>query len=759
MDRVLRSTRKLVNYNLDNEVEFDSDSMEDLGEHAPVSGLTEDVTQTQGTTGVSGETVTEFVDESLANMDKVSVPGVIVTCPDSNPDQTLGGRGMSQSQVEQDTETNAINSLINDRTGETPSESSDINPGGVLAGESTELIASTPPVTVNSNVEPLATADLFAQFMANIDSKLDMGFAKIDSKFEQAEIRAKATLDAGLARIGTVVGGLRTEISEVKTCMNNRLAEISRDLENEAAKLRGENSALDSRVNKALEEARAAQINLMTQEFAKVQNETANEFSVMRENIQRAETTASQGMRRVNDCEALVAENQAVLQAQGETLATLQANAQRSHDLLRRDLERSLADMNAQGIENEKRFDRVGCSISELRSQLSAANGSPTHAGSDRVGSLAEGYATGGPGDAVGPGCLSSAGQLVAVTGADVASSGRSDESNRPDEEGTGVSQISNVTAPQSNIAVGPLVDRGTESLVALIPGGGSVRSVDRTSYCPKVLAKVKIEELPVFVGPATGNPVEFIDKLRRYFQLRKACPDDYIEEIADTLKGESALWYKLQGRRAMTFSEFEEKFLSRYWNQSIQRQIRDRWIRSRYHPGPGTSRAGHVRRCVEQLRYMRPVMDESDILSVCIDQFCPDVIRNLRVHRDWSLEGLTSYLESIEGCEYRDEYYGEKNDPRPDKRNRPQVHHMQFQDTHAPKTKKRKGHKNASRGDDQYRPPPKQISKKGPGMKNGKGVPAREDQPQAERPAPSAPPEVLLEATANASENSTRKQ
>lgn len=173
--------------------------------------------------------------------------------------------------------------------------------------------------------------------------------------------------------------------------------------------------------------------------------------------------------------------------------------------------------------------------------------------------------------------------------------------------------------------------------------------SLPRPGFTPKIMARVRIEEMPTFVGASGIHPLEFLDRLKRYFRMRNADLEQYLDEVAYTLVGEPAQWYEMDTHRPRTFSEFEERLLARYWNRDTQRMVRENITRNMYRPGPGNTRAGHFRYCAGQLQHMRPIMDEEEIVSLCIGLFEEDIVRILRAHNSWDIQSLAAYLESIE--------------------------------------------------------------------------------------------------------------
>ena len=93
----------------------------------------------------------------------------------------------------------------------------------------------------------------------------------------------------------------------------------------------------------------------------------------------------------------------------------------------------------------------------------------------------------------------------------------------------------------------------------------------------------------PKFWGD--GNPVQFIQDCEWSMdsvgdQLNDA---DRIEWVTRKLSGSAALWYSIVRDNIKIYDEFIKCFENRYWNEHVQRKVRDRLEFGKFIPGKHT--------------------------------------------------------------------------------------------------------------------------------------------------------------------------
>lgn len=174
-------------------------------------------------------------------------------------------------------------------------------------------------------------------------------------------------------------------------------------------------------------------------------------------------------------------------------------------------------------------------------------------------------------------------------------------------------------------------------------------RTESVSQYIPKAVAKVKLEELPRFSCPEERHPVEFINRIEKYFRIRKCHLDAYLDEIVGALEGPAEKWIAVDVQHVETYAEFKHKFLERYWSEATQMSVRNDIIRGRYDCRIDGSMANHFRTQVAMLRFIDPPLSDRDITSIMINHYDDSIRRVLKLHSSWTVPTLAAYLDEIE--------------------------------------------------------------------------------------------------------------
>ena len=93
--------------------------------------------------------------------------------------------------------------------------------------------------------------------------------------------------------------------------------------------------------------------------------------------------------------------------------------------------------------------------------------------------------------------------------------------------------------------------------------------------------------------------PMEFVKELEELH--REHYLSEGVNWVSRHLEGEAAIWWKLIRSEIKTFSEFQEAFTAKYWNQMIQEVVRDRLEFGKYRPESRLSMVQHMERCILQ--------------------------------------------------------------------------------------------------------------------------------------------------------------
>ena len=118
------------------------------------------------------------------------------------------------------------------------------------------------------------------------------------------------------------------------------------------------------------------------------------------------------------------------------------------------------------------------------------------------------------------------------------------------------------------------------------------------------------MEELtqhPKFYGDENDNPVEFLRECEKmmYTVGNQMIDQDRINFIPKDCNRSAAQWCTIIRDQATTYKDFVQAFETRYWNQHVQRKLRDRLEFGKYECGQ--TKEQHVIQQVTHAKRLRP--------------------------------------------------------------------------------------------------------------------------------------------------------
>lgn len=169
-------------------------------------------------------------------------------------------------------------------------------------------------------------------------------------------------------------------------------------------------------------------------------------------------------------------------------------------------------------------------------------------------------------------------------------------------------------------------------------------------------------------------HPMKFLQILKEYDKLNKEVWDIKFIKINKHFKGEAGAWLETHGNKWESFKRFERDFISRFWSQQKQEELRWRLM------GPGNYNnqrniGAYVLEYYNQVKYLQPEMP--------IEQFVTYITRHLpreyqvaltvsAIHNLEELETVLTRLQVLEGemgkqssnrrPEYNNNYYQNNN-------------------------------------------------------------------------------------------------
>ncbi len=74
--------------------------------------------------------------------------------------------------------------------------------------------------------------------------------------------------------------------------------------------------------------------------------------------------------------------------------------------------------------------------------------------------------------------------------------------------------------------------------------------------------------ELPAFSNLDSEDPIDFIDRVEEYNELRPLCPEELMASLSASLKGTAKSWWRAEKQNISDWSSFKEKFLFSFLNE-----------------------------------------------------------------------------------------------------------------------------------------------------------------------------------------------
>jgi len=120
------------------------------------------------------------------------------------------------------------------------------------------------------------------------------------------------------------------------------------------------------------------------------------------------------------------------------------------------------------------------------------------------------------------------------------------------------------------------------------------------------------------------SNPNEYLKKLRRIYEKNKIKygsesndQEQLYETIENSMEGSALQWWQLNKDKIINWKEFEEAFTEKYWNQEIQRHLKQKIDLEKYRSEGRLSRVEYFLERVLVLKSMTPSFSEAEIVGI----------------------------------------------------------------------------------------------------------------------------------------------
>ena len=146
-------------------------------------------------------------------------------------------------------------------------------------------------------------------------------------------------------------------------------------------------------------------------------------------------------------------------------------------------------------------------------------------------------------------------------------------------------SRLSNNINNQSNIKTGiqqNVVSSGAENI------SNNVNS-DLVQGILDHFRSLQVQINPPIYNGESGNPVEYLDDIEKYFLRKRVAWDQKLLIVEDSLKGRAKAWYEARLTPFMDFAHFKSIFLKEFYSVEARVQAKAEWDSRRFKVTDGT--------------------------------------------------------------------------------------------------------------------------------------------------------------------------
>ncbi|XP_046614681.1 uncharacterized protein LOC124302493 [Neodiprion virginianus] len=154
---------------------------------------------------------------------------------------------------------------------------------------------------------------------------------------------------------------------------------------------------------------------------------------------------------------------------------------------------------------------------------------------------------------------------------------------------------------------------------------------------------------IPEFFDEESSNPIEFLDNMESYFNLKNIVGQWKLGIIENKLRGRAKLWWSSIKHQIESYDAFERTFLEKFYSIPIQVKAKNRWSSRKYKSQDGSLQMYFFKQIVEA-KYFTPKLDVFEVNYTIIQQL-PNRIRDILATVNFSdtkqIEQTLSQLDS----------------------------------------------------------------------------------------------------------------
>ncbi|KAK2577568.1 hypothetical protein KPH14_012858 [Odynerus spinipes] len=154
--------------------------------------------------------------------------------------------------------------------------------------------------------------------------------------------------------------------------------------------------------------------------------------------------------------------------------------------------------------------------------------------------------------------------------------------------------------------------------------------------------------KIPKFEDELKINPLDFLDRLDKYFTFRKCSEFEKLLVIENAIEGRGKIWYNANRCNFMNYVTFKEAFEKEFYSVPMQAKIQSQWSARRFDPRKETLQTFFLFQITEA-RWFLPKLDQYTINYRVVQQL-PVRVREALVTIDFSnVSTVTTALAQLD--------------------------------------------------------------------------------------------------------------
>ena len=135
--------------------------------------------------------------------------------------------------------------------------------------------------------------------------------------------------------------------------------------------------------------------------------------------------------------------------------------------------------------------------------------------------------------------------------------------------------------------------------------------------------------KIPQFKDENSGNPLEFLDDVTRFCQIKKINDECKFKILSVMLQRKARIWFELQSS-FHTFDEFKKSFIDEFYTVAIQVKIKNKWLNTKFNSNDDKSLQTFYYKQMKKSKYLLPVMTDFEKNYSIVQQFPSGVRKSL---------------------------------------------------------------------------------------------------------------------------------